>query len=144
MKTRGSDIPEPLQSALREEAERNREIVLAFFRQGLMELQPRKAFERYVSEDFIEHKPDVPLGTREATIAYLEDLISSLPSAHWEPIRTIADGEFVLMHVRFTPAPGAEPYAIADIFRIRNSLIVEHWDVVGLPPTQRRNPNPRF
>lgn len=117
---------------------------MAFFSEGLIELRPRKAFERYVAEDFIEHKPDVPHGTREATIAYLEDLIHGLPDARWEAIRTIADGEFVLMHARFTPAPGAEAYAIADIFRLRSSLIVEHWDVVGPPPTHRRNPNPRF
>lgn len=141
---RGSDTLEQLQAAVGEETERNRKIVLIFFSLGLMERQPRKAFQRYVSEDFIEHKPDVPLGTREATIAYLEGLINNLPTARWEPIRTIADGEFVLVHARFTPALGAEPYAIADIFRLRNSLIVEHWDVVAPPPAQRRNPYPRF
>jgi len=97
-----------------------------------------------VSRDFIEHKPDVPLGTREATIAYLEKLIQSLPDAQWEPIRAIAEGEFVVLYARFTPTPGAEPFAIADIFRLRESRIVEHWDVVGHPPTQRLNPNSRF
>lgn len=129
---------------MHEATERNRKVVLAFIRQGLLEFRPRKAFERYMSEDFIEHKPDVPLGTREAAIAYLEELISSLPGARWEPIRTIAEDEFVLAHVRFTPSPGAEPYAVADIFRLRDSLIVEHWDVIGHPPARRRNPNPRF
>jgi predicted SnoaL-like aldol condensation-catalyzing enzyme len=125
-------------------AEQNRTIVVAFFTEGLVERRPRAAFERHVAEDFIEHKPDVPHGTREATIAYLEQLIIDMPDARWEPVRTLADGEFVVVHARFTPAVGAPPYAIADIFRLRRSLIVEHWDVVGPPPTHRRNPNPRF
>src|SRR5688500_15515378 len=84
-----------------------REIVLAFYRTGLVGLQPRAAFERYVSTGFVEHKPDVDAGTREATAAYLERLIKSLPQARWEILRTIAEGDHVFLHARFTPAPGA-------------------------------------
>ena len=45
--------------------EQNRQVVLAFYDQGLINLQPRAAFERYASEDFVEHKPGVaPNGER--------------------------------------------------------------------------------
>jgi predicted SnoaL-like aldol condensation-catalyzing enzyme len=50
----------------------------------------------------------------------------------------------VFLHARFTPAAGAPPYAIADIFRLKGCKIVEHWDVVAPPPKQQRNPHPRF
>jgi predicted SnoaL-like aldol condensation-catalyzing enzyme len=122
----------------------NREVVLAFYREGLVGLQPRKAFERYVSPDFVEHKPDVEGGTREATILFLSDLMKGLPTARWEILRTIAEGDFVFLHARFVPAPGAPPYAIADVFRLQNGVIVEHWDAVGRPPEAQRNPHPRF
>jgi predicted SnoaL-like aldol condensation-catalyzing enzyme len=117
---------------------------MAFYNEGFVQKRPRCAFERYTSIDFVEHKPDVEGGTRDSVIAYLEALINSLPNSKWELLRTIAEGELVFLHARFTPAPGEPAYAIADIFRLRDGLIVEHWDVVGPPPPHQLNPNPRF
>jgi predicted SnoaL-like aldol condensation-catalyzing enzyme len=125
-------------------AESNRRVVLAFYEEALVGLKPGPAFERYMSPGFVEHKPDVPEGTRAATAAYLESLIQAMPAPRWEVIRTVAEGEFVFLHARFSPAAQAPPYAIADVFRLRDCKIVEHWDVVGPPPEQQRNPNGRF
>lgn len=125
-------------------AEFHRDTVLSFYREGLIGRQPRSAFERYTSPDFIEHKPDVPGGTREATIVYLEQLIKDVPDPRWEVLRTASDGDLVFLHARFTPAAGAPAYAIADVFRIENCLIVEHWDVVAAPREQQPNPRSRF
>jgi predicted SnoaL-like aldol condensation-catalyzing enzyme len=118
--------------------------VLSFYREGLIGRQPRSAFERYTSRGFVEHKPDVEGGTREATIAYLEQLIKDVPDPHWEILRTASDGDLVFLHARFTPAAGAPAYAVADVFRLDNCLIVEHWDVVGAPREQQPNPHSRF
>jgi predicted SnoaL-like aldol condensation-catalyzing enzyme len=125
-------------------AKRNREIVLAFYNEGLVGLRPRAAFERHMAPDFIEHKPDVPRGTRDAAATYLEALIANVPEPRWTVVRTIAEGELVFLHGRFTPAPGAPPYAVADVFRVQGCKIVEHWDVVAPPPKEQLNPNPRF
>jgi predicted SnoaL-like aldol condensation-catalyzing enzyme len=125
-------------------AEANRTTVLAFYNEGLVGRKPEAAFMRYMAPDFVEHKPDVPQGTREATAAFLSQLIAELPGARWEIVRTIAEKDMVFLHARFTPAPGAPAYAIADIFRVRDCRIVEHWDVVAAPPKEQRNPNSRF
>ena len=125
-------------------AEANRKIVLAFYSEGLVGLQPHSAFERYMTLGFVEHKPDVPQGTREATATFLEQLIANVPQPKWEVVRTIAEGDLVFLHGRFTPAVGAPAYAIADVFRLENCKIAEHWDVVAPPPKEQRNPNPRF
>ncbi|WP_083197213.1 nuclear transport factor 2 family protein [Candidatus Viadribacter manganicus] len=122
----------------------SRQIVLAFYNQALIEQHPRPAFERYASRSFVEHKPDVPQGTREATITFLEELIASTPRPRWEILRTIAEGDMVFVHARFSPAEGAAYYAIADVFRLQDCLIVEHWDVVSGPPASSENPNDRF
>ena len=122
----------------------NRRNVLAFYNEALVNRHVRIAFERYVSPSFIEHKPDVLSGNREQTIVFLSGLIQELPDARWEVIRTIAEGDFVFLHARFTPSPGAPPYSIADVFRLQDGLIMEHWDAVGRPPEHQRNPNPRF
>ncbi|HQU93744.1 MAG TPA: nuclear transport factor 2 family protein [Pyrinomonadaceae bacterium] len=124
--------------------EQNRQVVLAFYDQGLVNLQPRAAFERYASEDFVEHKPDVAEGTREATIAFLEGLIKEVPKPTWKVIRTVAEGDLVFLHASFTPADGAPPYAVADVFRLHEGKIVEHWDVVAPPVKQPLNPHSRF
>lgn len=136
----GSQTPK---ATVRQE-DANREVVLAFYTEGLINLRPRAAFERYASEDFVEHKPDVPLGTREATITFLEDLIKEVPKPTWEVVRTVAEGDLVFLHANFTPAPGAPAYAIADVFRLRDGKIIEHWDVVAPPVKQQLNPNSRF
>ena len=122
----------------------NRDLVLSFYRQALIEKQPRSAFEHYVSTDFVEHKPDIPDGSRDAVIEFLEGLMQNLPDAKWEVLRTVSEGNLVFLHARFTPVPGAPPYAIADLFRIEDCAIVEHWDVVGPPREGQPNPHSRF
>ena len=124
--------------------ETNRTIVLAFYHEGLLARQPEQAFLRYMAPDFVEHKPDIPKGTREDTAEFLAQIIAEMPEARWEIVRTIAEGDMVFLHARFTPASGAPSYALADIFRVNDCKIVEHWDVVGPPPKEQVNPNSRF
>lgn len=125
-------------------AEAHRRIVDAFYREALVDKQPRAAFDKYVAPGFVEHKPDIPHGTREAAAEFLAGLMADVPAAKWEVQRIIADGDTVALHARFTPAPGAPAYAIADFFRLKDCKIVEHWDVVAGPPKEQANPNPRF
>ena len=122
----------------------NRQIVGDFYRQALIDKQPKAAFDRYMAPNFVEHKPDVPGGTRDGAASFLEGLIKAVPAAKWEVLRIVADGDTVALHARFVPAPGAPPYAIADFFRLKDCKIVEHWDVVAGPPKEQANPNPRF
>jgi predicted SnoaL-like aldol condensation-catalyzing enzyme len=124
--------------------EANRRVVLAFYNEGLVGRRPEAAFMLYMAPDFVEHKPDVPEGTREATAAFLSQLIAKVPGARWEVVRTIAEKDMVFLHARFTPATNAPAYALADIFRVKDCKIVEHWDVVAPPPQEQRNPNSRF
>ena len=122
----------------------NRAIVEAFYRQALIEKQPRAAFAKHVAPDFVEHKPDIAQPTRDGAAEFLAGIIADLPTARWEVLRVIADGDLVALHARFTPAPGAPAYAIADFFRVKDCRIVEHWDVVAGPPKEQANPKPRF
>ena len=55
-------------------ASANREVVLSFYRMGLIEHRPRDAFEQFALPGMVEHKPDVPDGTRTAVVEYLEAL----------------------------------------------------------------------
>jgi predicted SnoaL-like aldol condensation-catalyzing enzyme len=122
----------------------NRQLVLDFYKGALLDRKPREAFERYMSEAFVEHKPDVPEGSRAATITFLEGLMKQLPDARWSALRSAAQDDLVFVHATFTPAPGAPAYVIADVFRLDGCRIVEHWDVVAAPKPDMPNPNSRY
>ena len=122
----------------------NRQLVRDFYTLALVQRKPAEAFARFVAPDFIEHKPDIAPATREATAAFLGGIIRDLPTARWEILRVIADGDLIAVHARFTPAPGAPPYALADFFRVKDCKIAEHWDVVAGPVKDAVNPNSRF
>ena len=124
--------------------EANRRLVLEFYGLGLVERQPHAAFERYVAPDFVEHKPDIPGGTRDATAEFLAGIIRDVPEARWEVLRSAAQDDLVFVHARMTPAPGAGAYALADIFRVEDCRIVEHWDVVAGPVEDAPNQHSWF
>ena len=124
--------------------EASRNLVVAFYNRALVDKQPKAAFQQYVAPDFVEHKPDVPGGGRDAVADFLDGLVRDMPDAKWEILRTVAEKDLVFLHARFTPAPTAPPYAIADVFRIKDCAIVEHWDVVGPPREGQPNTNARF
>jgi predicted SnoaL-like aldol condensation-catalyzing enzyme len=124
--------------------EGSRTLVVAFYTEALVEKRVRDGFERYVSPGFVEHKPDVPAGGRAVVVDFLEGIVKDVPDARWEIIRTIAEKDLVFLHARFTPAPGAPAYALADVFRVENCRIVEHWDVVEPPRGKMPNTNSRF
>ena len=119
-------------------------IATEFYRRALVDKQVRAAFEGFVSPGFVEHKPDIASGDREGAIRFLEGLMAELPQARWEIVRIVSDPDGAAIHARFTPAPGAPPYAIADFFRIADCRIVEHWDVIAGPPAQAPNRQSRF
>lgn len=122
----------------------SRALVEQFYTTALVERNPPDAFSRYVSPDFIEHKPEIATGDRAGAAAFLSGLITELPVARWEIVRLTGDAELVAVHARFVPAPGAPAYAIADFFRIKDCRIVEHWDVVAGPPKTPVNQLSRF
>ena len=105
-------------------------LVLAFYKMALTDFKPKEAFAHYASSDFVDHAADVPGGTRDDATAALEGLIAKMPSGRWTIVRSAAEGDLVFLHVRVNPAPGAPEVAIAEIFRVQNHKIVEHWDVV--------------
>lgn len=121
-----------------------KEIVLAFYKLALTDMNPKDAFARYMSVDFVEHSADTPGGTAQATVDFLNDLIKKAPQPKWEIIRSIAEGDLVFLHVRFTPAPNAAPIVVGEIFRVRGNKIAEHWDIIQHAPEHPVNPNSIF
>src|SRR5262245_17676167 len=105
--------------------ERNKALVLEAF-DTLFNKRDYVAAERYWSPGYIQHSAHIAPG-REG----LFDLIRSLPATlKYEPGVIVADGDFVIVHGRFSGFGAPANWIAADILRIEDGLLVEHWDVI--------------
>jgi hypothetical protein len=66
-------------------------------------------------------------------------LVESLPSTlRYEPGTILADEEFVIVHGRYSGF-GQPNWIVADIVRIADGVLVEHWDVIQDEATQQQS-----
>lgn len=74
---------------------------------------------------YVQHNPRMPNG-----LDFFRKVIPGLkPEFRYEPGLVIEDGEFVMIHGRYT-GWADKPVVGVDIFRVRNGKLVEHWDVI--------------
>ena len=109
---------------VKETVEKNKAIVLAALTSAFAD-HDLSALDRYWAKDYIQHNTFIP-PFREG----LRSLVVQLPSSsNYEPGIIVGEGEYVVIHGRYsgyTPIP----QIIIDIFRLKDGLLVEHWDVI--------------
>jgi predicted SnoaL-like aldol condensation-catalyzing enzyme len=104
--------------------EKNKALVLKAF-DILFNKRDYAAAERYWSPNYIQHSAHIEPG-RDG----LFNLVKRLPpTLKYEPGTIVADGQFVIVHGRFSGFQ-AVSWIAADILRIKDGLLVEHWDVI--------------
>ena len=91
--------------------------------------------ETFWSPKYIQHSADVEPG-REG----LFNLVKSLPATFkYEPGLILADGDFVIVHRRLSGFGLPVNRIAADILRIENGILVEHWDVIQDEATEEQS-----
>jgi predicted SnoaL-like aldol condensation-catalyzing enzyme len=104
---------------------RNKALVLEAF-ELLFNKRDYAAAQKFRSPHYIQHSAHIAPG-REG----LFDLIKSLPATlKYEPGTIVAEGDFVIVHGRFSGFGAPVNWIAADIVRIENGILVEHWDVI--------------
>src|SRR5579862_3399474 len=84
------------------------------------------AAERYWSPNYIQHSAHIPPGRNG-----LFDLIKSIaPTLKYESGTIVAEGDFVIVHGRFSNFGLPVNWIAADMVRIKEGVLVEHWDVI--------------
>jgi hypothetical protein len=77
----------------------------------------------------------------------LFNLVRGLPATlKYESGVIVADGDFVIVHGRFSGFGAPANWIAADILRIQEGVLVEHWDVIQDEATrdQSRSGRPMF
>jgi len=122
-------------------AEANKALVLAAFN-TLFNQRDYAAAERYWSPDYVQHSAHIPPG-RDG----LFNLIKGIPPGlKYESGRIVAEGDYVLVHGRYSNIGLPVNWIVADIVRIKDGILVEHWDVIQDEATreQSKSGNPMF
>ena len=121
--------------------ERNKTLVLEAF-DALFNRRDYAAAERFWSPGYIQHSAHIAPG-REGLFALVRGLPATL---RYEPGVIVADGDFVIVHGRFSGFGAPANWIVADILRIEDGVLAEHWDVIQDEATreQSRSGRPMF
>jgi predicted SnoaL-like aldol condensation-catalyzing enzyme len=105
--------------------EKNKTLVLDAF-DTLFNKRDYAAAEKYWSPSYIQHSAHIEPGRNG-----LFNLIRSAPGAlRYEHQLIVAEGDYVIVHGRFSGIGRPVAWIAADIVRIENGRLAEHWDVL--------------
>ena len=104
---------------------KNKALVLEAFA-TLFNKRDYAAAERYWSPNYIQHSAHIPPG-REG----LFNLVKHSPATlKYENGSILAEGNLLMLHGRFSNVGQPANWIVADILRIEDGVLVEHWDVI--------------
>jgi predicted SnoaL-like aldol condensation-catalyzing enzyme len=105
--------------------EANKALVLEAF-DTLFNKRDYKMAERYWSSSYIQHSAHIPPG-RDG----LFNLIRNAPATlKYEPGAIVAEGDYVIVHGRFSNTGRSRNWIAADVVRVVGGVLAEHWDVL--------------
>jgi predicted SnoaL-like aldol condensation-catalyzing enzyme len=122
-------------------AEKNKAIVLEAF-DTLFNKRDYTAAEGFWSPNYIQHSAHIESG-RDGLFSLIKAAPSSLK---YEPGVILAEGDYVIVHGRFSNIRLPVNWIAADIVRLKDGILVEHWDVIQDEATeqQSKSGNPMF
>jgi predicted SnoaL-like aldol condensation-catalyzing enzyme len=104
---------------------KNKALVLEAF-DTLFNKRDYAAAEESWSPHYIQHSAHIEPG-RDG----LFKLIKSMPpTLKYEPGTIVVEGNFVIVHGRFSGFGQPANWIAADIVRIEDGILVEHWDII--------------
>jgi predicted SnoaL-like aldol condensation-catalyzing enzyme len=105
--------------------QQNKALVLKAF-DTLFNKRDYATAETYWSPQYVQHSSHIEPGRKG-----LFDLVRAAPAnMKYEPGPIVAEGDLVIVHGRFSNIGQPANWIAADIVRIENGLLAEHWDVI--------------
>jgi predicted SnoaL-like aldol condensation-catalyzing enzyme len=116
----------------------NKKLVLDAF-ETLFNKHDYAAAEKYWSPGYVQHSAHIPPG-REG----LFNLIKMLPpTLRYENSLIFAEGDMVMLHGRFSGLGKSPDWIVADILRVKDGVLAEHWDVIQDEATREQSKSGR-
>jgi predicted SnoaL-like aldol condensation-catalyzing enzyme len=116
------------------EEAKNKALVLEAF-DALFNKRDYAKAESFWSPDYIQHSAHIAPG-RDG----LFDLARTLPDTlKYEHQLIVADGDYVIAHGRFSGNGRPAAWVAADLVRIEDGKLAEHWDVLQEEATQAQS-----
>jgi predicted SnoaL-like aldol condensation-catalyzing enzyme len=103
----------------------NKALVLAAF-DALFNKRDYAAAAEFWSPDYIQHSAHIAPG-RDGLFNLVK---AAPPGLRYENAVTVADGDYVMLHGRFTGNGLPRAWIAADVVRMENGVLKEHWDVL--------------
>ena len=119
----------------------NKAIVLEAF-DTLFNKRDYAAAERFWPDRYIQHSAHIAPG-REGLFELVK---AAPPTLKYEPGLVMAEEDHVILHGRFSGLGLPVNWVVADILRIEDGILAEHWDVIQDEATreQSRSGRPMF
>jgi predicted SnoaL-like aldol condensation-catalyzing enzyme len=114
--------------------DRNKALVLEAF-DTLFNQRDYEAAEHFWSPDYIQHSAHIEPG-RDGLFNLIK---GTPPTLKYEPGLIVAEGDYVIVHGRFSHFGLAVNWIAADILRIHDGILVEHWDVIQDEATEQQS-----
>jgi predicted SnoaL-like aldol condensation-catalyzing enzyme len=114
--------------------DKNKALVLEAF-DTLFNRREYEAAARFWSPNYIQHSAHIAPG-RDG----LFNLVKAAPAElRYENAVAVADGDYVLLHGRFTGNGRPRAWIAADIVRVADGVLAEHWDVLQDEATRQES-----
>ena len=113
---------------------KNKVLVLEAF-DTLFNKRDYAAAERFWSPDYVQHSAHIAPG-REGLFNLIK---SAPPRLKYEPGTIVAEGDFVIVHGRFSGFGAPVNWIAADILHVQNGILVEHWGVIQDEATEEQS-----
>lgn len=101
----------------------------AFYDLAFNQKQPEEAVALYVGSKYIQHNPMAGDGPGPF-VEFVKACTGQFPELSVEIKRALAEGDLVVTHSLIKTSPEDRGTAAADIFRLQDGKVVEHWDVL--------------
>ena len=115
-------------------AEKNKAIVLEAF-DTLFNKRDYTAAEAFWSPNYIQHSAHIEPG-RDGLFKLIK---AAPPSLKYEPGVILAEDDYVIVHGRFSNTGLQVNWIAADVVRLQEGILVEHWDVIQDEATEQQS-----
>jgi predicted SnoaL-like aldol condensation-catalyzing enzyme len=122
--------------------DKNKAIVREAF-ETLFNKRDYAAAGRFWSPHYVQHSAHIAPG-REGLFELIKN---ASPTLRYENQLTLANGDYVMLHGRFSGLGTRVPnWVVVDIVRLEDGVLAEHWDVIQDEATkeQSKSGNPMF